>query len=415
MACIVLTLFAGCGSQTQLGQPAPSQTPFYVVRSLGSLGGTSCCFVIGNNNRGWVNGTSNLAGDKSFHPFLWRNGVMKDLGTLGGPNASVGGMNDRGDVTVGGSDTGKPDPLGEDFCGLGTHQICLSFVWHYGKRTLVPTLGGNNGDVNGILNNGMVLAVAETEVRGNCTAPQALIYEAFEWNPDTGKIYRLPPLKDDAASEAFLLNTNGDAGGYSGVCGSGEGDPFAMTHAVLWRHGKPTKLETLGGTGANTVFGMNDRGQLLGWSALPGNKTAHAVLWQNGKIQDLGALEGDNFSNPGGINDAGQIAIQSCKNVSAWLNNNCRAAIWQNGVMIDLNTLVRPGSGLYLIGANGINSSGQIVGTARDRARGSLVPFLAIPCDPNRGATKECAQSDQGSTAAAGRPGFDHALRSKNL
>ena len=54
---------------------------------------------------------------------------MTDLGTLGGPNASAGGMNEVGDVTVGGSDTGIPDPLGEDFCGFGTHQTCLSFAF----------------------------------------------------------------------------------------------------------------------------------------------------------------------------------------------------------------------------------------------------------------------------------------------
>ena len=164
------------GSQAQSAKAAPilnntavtlyaMPKPMYAVRNLGSFGGTSCCLVITINDRGWVNGTSNLPGDAAFHPFLWIDGVMGDLGTLGGPNASVGGMNDRGDVTVGGSDTGQLDPLGEDFCGFGTHQICRSYVWHHGMRTLVPTLGGNNGDVNGPTNDGLVLAVAETTVR----------------------------------------------------------------------------------------------------------------------------------------------------------------------------------------------------------------------------------------------------------
>jgi hypothetical protein len=36
-------------------------------------------------------------------------------------------MNDHGDVTVGGSDTGIPDPLGEDACGF-PHPSDLSFV-----------------------------------------------------------------------------------------------------------------------------------------------------------------------------------------------------------------------------------------------------------------------------------------------
>ena len=70
----------------------------YSVQALGSLGGTNCCLVVTLNNIGWVDGTSNLAGDNSFHPFLWRDGKMQDLGTLGGPNASVGGMNDLAGV-----------------------------------------------------------------------------------------------------------------------------------------------------------------------------------------------------------------------------------------------------------------------------------------------------------------------------
>jgi probable HAF family extracellular repeat protein len=75
-----------------------SKATRYSVINLGSLNGTNCCLVVDMNNRGRVTGTSNLAGDRSFHPFLWIDGQMTDLGTLGGPNASEGGMNERGDV-----------------------------------------------------------------------------------------------------------------------------------------------------------------------------------------------------------------------------------------------------------------------------------------------------------------------------
>ena len=68
---------------------------------LGTLGGTyagggSCSFgaIFCNslffegallvNYRGQVMGTSSLAGDQTYHPFLWEDGKMKDLGTLGG-------------------------------------------------------------------------------------------------------------------------------------------------------------------------------------------------------------------------------------------------------------------------------------------------------------------------------------------
>jgi probable HAF family extracellular repeat protein len=159
LICITaMTVFAALATPIRLAaqdhQEHHTKQPRYSVRDLGSLGGTSCCLVVTINNRGWVDGTSNLEGDRSFHPFLWIDGQMIDLGTLGGPNASVGGMNEVGDVTVGGSDTGMPDPLGEDFCGFGTHQTCRSFVWYRGHRTLIPTLGGNNNDVSTIDNKG---------------------------------------------------------------------------------------------------------------------------------------------------------------------------------------------------------------------------------------------------------------------
>ena len=74
-----------------------------VVSDLGSLGGT-----IGEalrvNDQGQVVGLTNLPGDMTHHPFLWQNGVMTDLGTLlpGDVFASAHGINSKVQV-VGGS------------------------------------------------------------------------------------------------------------------------------------------------------------------------------------------------------------------------------------------------------------------------------------------------------------------------
>jgi probable HAF family extracellular repeat protein len=363
---------------------------YYVVQSLGSLGGRNCCLVVEPNDLGWVDGTSNLKGNKSFHPFLWRNGKMEDLGTLGGPNSSVGGMNDHGIVTVGGSDTGKRDPLGEDFCGDGTHQTCLSFIWQRGKRTLLPTLGGNNNDVATVNNHDLVVAFAETKVKdSSCVKPQVLRYEAFTWQPQTGKIRRLPPLPGDSVSEASGIDEHGDAAGYSGTCG-----PIlsigSENHAALWRNGKPTDLGNLGGGNvANSASGINNHGQVVGVSALPGDKTAHAFLWENGRMSDLGTLPGDHLSSAAGINDSGQVVGESCKSVAHY-PHNCRIFIWQNGAMADLNTLVRPASSLHLIHWGDINEHGDVVGQAYDHTTGAFVPFLAVRCDPKRTIPKAC-------------------------
>src|SRR5437762_2468985 len=83
----------------------------YRVANLPSLGGT---ISRGNsiNDRGWVAGYSNLAGNQSRHAIAWVDGVESDLGTLGGPNSSVAWpvKNDRG-LLAGIAQTAAPDPL----------------------------------------------------------------------------------------------------------------------------------------------------------------------------------------------------------------------------------------------------------------------------------------------------------------
>jgi probable HAF family extracellular repeat protein len=106
----------------------------YNVTDLGTLGG-SFSLAYGINNRGRIDGFSTLPGDSSVHSFVLENGVMIDLGTLGGPDSqSFAGLNEATQV-AGFAETPTPDPNGEDFCGLGTNLVCLVFLWQNGVMT----------------------------------------------------------------------------------------------------------------------------------------------------------------------------------------------------------------------------------------------------------------------------------------
>ena len=89
--------------------------------------------------------------------------VKIDLRTLGGPNSWMnwGGLNDRGQA-VGMAETSVPDPDGEDFCAFGTKKTCRPFLWQNGTMSALPTLGGNNGSASDINNRAEIVGAAET-------------------------------------------------------------------------------------------------------------------------------------------------------------------------------------------------------------------------------------------------------------
>jgi probable HAF family extracellular repeat protein len=143
---------------------------------------------------------------------------------------------------------------------------------------------------------------------------------------------------------------------------------------LLWQNGQITDLGNLGGANSNQPAAINNLGQITGGSDLPGDQVQHAFLWQKGVMKDLGTLPGDSFSFGSSINDLGQIVGYSCD-----LNSNCRAVLWQNGNMVDLNTLNPAGSSLSLNYATAINDLGVIAGYAFDQTNNTSPAFVSIP------------------------------------
>ena len=365
-------------------QPKAPHTAHYTVTDLGSLGG-SLAQAGGISNTGWVEGFSLLPGDDSFHVFVWHNGVMTDIGTLGGPDSFAEYRpNDFGQAG-GYSETSDPDPNGEDFCGFGTQLTCLAFTWRNGVMTALPNLGGNNGSGFGSNDLGELAGTAEnTTPEPSCEGTgQIFQYEPVFWKK--GSIHELPTFPGDPVGMATAINIWGQAVGVSGPCGAG--NIGVNSHALLWKNGKAIDLGNLGGQMNNFPQDINAWGQIVGLSDLAGDATFHAFLWQKGTMKDLGTLPGDVHSNAESINDFGQVVGKS-----ADANFNGRAFVWQNGVMTDLNTLIPENSTLFLLNATSNNDWGQIVGSAVDLDTGDIHAFLATPCFGN-GADKEISSN----------------------
>ena len=372
IAALGIVLVAASATAQINGSQKQQALPRYTVIDLGTLGGTYSN-AYGINNNGWVTGISTLPGDKEIHAFLWRDGVMTDLGTLGGENSFAAfPPNQIGDLG-GDAETSTPDPLGEDWCGSGTHLICLPLVWHHGVKTPLPTLGGSNGGAGGMNDLGVVPGCAEnTTPDPTCNPPQVLQTRPVLW--EKGAIHELPVYPGDTVGTAHMINDLGQATGWSGTCAK-TALGFANFHALVWENGRAVYLGSLGGTLNTQGLGINNRGQVAGFGNLAGDTTFHAFLWQDGLMKDLGTLPGDFASGADDLNNLGQVVGGSWD--ASW---NGRAVIWQDGEMTDLNTLIPPDSPLYLLEAQGtINDFGLIAGYAWVSSTSEVHAFLAIP------------------------------------
>jgi probable HAF family extracellular repeat protein len=139
----------------------------------------------------------------------------------------------------------------------------------------------------------------------------------------------------------------------SPVAGAGAGTANAAKGSA-----KGYRLVDLGTLGGHISYAtaMNDRGAVVGGSALADDFTFHGFLWRNGKMTDLGLFR------PISINNKGQIVGTRDDRNGAYL--------WRGGKLIDLGTL--GGSSSF---PTAINDRGDVVGMS-DTAAGRTVPFL---------------------------------------
>ena len=356
----------------------------YKVTDLGAEGNDNLGCAMSVNNEGWTEiMVGNLPPGQQDNLFgkllngralIDVDGFKLDLGTLGGSNSWMnwGEINDFGQI-VGYSETAVPDPNGEDICGFGTHLTCRPFLWQFLHMSALPTLGGNNGQASAINDGGQIVGFAENGAVDSTCPPGTTnnrIALPVLWEKGTAKA--LPLVGNDPDGDAFWINDQGQAVGYSGNC-------TTALHGVSWENGIVSPLLDLG-TGA-IAQGINNRGQIVGQVGSPDGTTFYAAVWQNGAdgaVTNLRTPPGDAAAFASGINDRGQVVGSSLDSNFNWSH----AFIWQDNVMTDLNTLFPASSNLFPVMANKINERGQISGMAivlSGSHAGDIHAFLATP------------------------------------
>jgi probable HAF family extracellular repeat protein len=221
--------------------------------------------------------------------------------------------------------------------------------------------------------------------------------DPFFWDKGTmidigtlGGTFAVPGSLDQAG---VALNNRGQVVGTSSLAGDQTWHPF------LWDQGVLTDLGTFGGSTGQAV-GINDAGEIVGEADFPGDQVHDAFLWKNGAMTDLGNLGLTSFAFA--INNRGQVVGHSRTN-----DGSFHAFLWENGgPMVDLNTLIPPGSGLLLRDALYMNDGGEIAGlgvppgceNAGEPPDPCGHAYVLIPCDED--GAQGCEDSAQFAPAA---------------
>jgi probable HAF family extracellular repeat protein len=330
----------------------PAVAAHYTVADLGTLGGSESA-AADINDSGQVVGNSYLAGDETWHAFLYSDGLISDLGTLGGRASSASSINKSGQI-VGAADldTGY------------TH----AFLYSNGVMKDLGILQNLSGYASGVDDSGRV--VGYMYLPGDWEA-KAFIY-ADSIMTDLGTL-------GGTESWAYSVNNSGQVVGEAKLADG-------SNHAFLYADGVMTDL---GGT-YSCAYGVNDAGQIVGQTEIDGY--SRAFLYSDGSIKDLGVLGGYD-SSAHGINKYGQVV-----GWAALENGDYHAFLYADGRMMDLNDLIPQDSGWELNGASAINNKGQIVGYGSINGQTHaflLTPICAVTLDTMQAVFSSDAGTDK--------------------
>ena len=326
----------------------------YTITNLGSLGGTASV-PVDVNNHGVVVGYSYTANNAAAHAFLYTHGRMTDLGTLGGTISGATSINDKGAV------------VGLSNVAPGSTQVD-AFLEQGGKLK-------DLGPINPALVAGEVVSINDDGViTGLSVGGYDALIDRRGTDIELGSLAGL-------GSVALDLDDSGQVVGFSATAtrpaANGSSQPTVIYHAFRYSHGTMSDLGTLGGTNSE-ANSINDRADVAGDSDTANDAARHAFLYSHGRMTDLGTLGGRD-SVAVAINDNGAVVGASDTSTSA-----IHGFIDRHGRMIDLNSLIRAGSGIVITSAEDINDRGEIV--AQGYEKSSPTTGLALLLNPTRSA-----------------------------
>lgn len=320
--CWFLWPLMGCGQATPSLQTGNRR---YQITDLGRSSGLPLFL----NNRAEIAAYEGFEFVGKDHAALYRNGQWQDLGTLGGVSSYATGINDQGEV------------CGFSYRPYVPDNITFSaFVW---RSPQLVDLGELTADpdirATGINNAGQIVGTSRT-------------LGGFLW--EKGVFTPLPFLPRAINNKSQVI---------------GQAD---LNRPVLWQQGQIIPLEPLASAiGGGAVEAINGKGQVVGTIQMPaaggrdGFRFAHACVWQNGRLQDLGTLGGTG-SQALSINNRGEIVgnadTPTIIQTGFGPNHLFHAFLYRDGKMLDLNSLLPPGTDWELHQATSINDLGQIVG-----------------------------------------------------
>jgi probable HAF family extracellular repeat protein len=298
----------------------------YDAMDLGTLGGNAAR-AADLNNSGQVVGTS-LTGSWGEHAFMWDQSGMHDLGTMEHQGSEAVRINEAGVVA-------------------GT-------VWTRFTGVLDDNVMSSN--IGTIWKNGMAapLDSATAHLIGGIRQPSS-----YRW------LFQQPPRIVRA------INSSGDVAWASyGEWG---------TNGWVWLNGSWLALSY-----PSYPMAMNDRGQVVGASAIAGGEAFRARLWENGSSRELAGLAPGATTAAMDINESGHIVGISADNAGRY-----HFVRWKDGRMDDLGSAdwTSPQSAPWIV----INARGEIAGSVAGhgffwREDGAMVPL------PSSGGSVEIAE-----------------------